>query len=535
MINVCYSRLMRLKNFGKRHAGAILSGFLIGVALLGNLSVPWLYALVFVAYLPLWNSWLGEESPRAIFFKGWIAQAILSLVAFNWVAYTLREFSRIPWPAAILGLGLFCTLSYLYIPVGGLLWRILFPPRVPRWLRITGLVLVSAIAERLYPVIFDWHLGYSWLPLGGWAIQAADLFGFAGLGTITLVLNGFLLACWLGRREGWRQWLLPFASAVGIYALLCGYGYFRVLSLPTPDRIARALLVQANIGNKQKHEAEHGESFRDAIVARYLALSRQGIAELRGKADFIVWPETAFPDFILPYRYAGAHFDHLQEFLREVDVPLLTGAYSFSKEGKAANSFFALNPKDPWRSDYYEKSRLLAFGEYLPGAAWFPSLLSFVPGARDFGKGSGPKLLAVNEISVGPQICYEGLFDEASRQSAELGAQILINLTNDSWYGNWQQPWQHLYMSLGRAIETRRPYLRATNTGISSVMLANGREMERSPVGREWVHDFDIPYRAKPSPTFFMATGYWCVPAILWVALAFAVVVAQVKFRRLAV
>ena len=89
------------------------------------------------------------------------------------------------------------------------------------------------------------------------------------------------------------------------------------------------------------------------------------------------------------------------------------------------------------------------------------------------------------------------------------GAQVLLNVTNDSWYGSWQEPWQHLYMSLARAVETRRPLIRGTNTGLSTVIQANGNIMKISPLNKEWTHLYSIPYREKPQDTLFMSWGFY--------------------------
>jgi apolipoprotein N-acyltransferase len=101
---------------------------------------------------------------------------------------------------------------------------------------------------------------------------------------------------------------------------------------------------------------------------------------------------------------------------------------------------------------------------------------------------------------------------------AELGAQFIVNATNDSWYGSWQEPHQHLYMTLARGVEFRRPVLRATNTGISTVSLASGDVLERSPIHQDWAGVYRVPYRKNPPATVYQ-TGFYVVPVLLWVSL----------------
>ena len=112
----------------------------------------------------------------------------------------------------------------------------------------------------------------------------------------------------------------------------------------------------------------------------------------------------------------------------------------------------------------------------------------------DFKRGPGPSIKNYNGIKIGPQICYEALYPSFSKGLSDLGAEIIVNVTNDSWFGWWQEPYQHLYMTLARGIEFRRPVIRSTNTGISTVMLANGKILEKSPIGEEWQQNYRIPY-----------------------------------------
>jgi apolipoprotein N-acyltransferase len=188
-----------------------------------------------------------------------------------------------------------------------------------------------------------------------------------------------------------------------------------------------------------------------------------------------------------------------------------------------------LDKNGEWLVPPYHKTLLLAFGEYLPGGDLFPGLRALVPEIGDFGRGPGPTVLDAGGIKLGAQICYEGLFDWFTRRLANQGAQVIVNLTNDSWYGAWQQPTQHLTMTLARAVEVRRPLVRSTNTGISAAILASGEILEQSPTNADWHHVYEIPYAAAPPATAFMTWGFWAVPVLLVLAL---VLLAAVPARR---
>jgi apolipoprotein N-acyltransferase len=117
--------------------------------------------------------------------------------------------------------------------------------------------------------------------------------------------------------------------------------------------------------------------------------------------------------------------------------------------------------------------------------------------------------LAHKKITLGPQICYESLNPRFSRGLAEKGAQILFNVTNDSWFGWWAEPFQHQIMTLARAVEVRRPLVRSTNTGISSVILANGQMLENSPINSVWAHTYEVKYLEKPPLSFYTKWGHF--------------------------
>ena len=201
----------------------------------------------------------------------------------------------------------------------------------------------------------------------------------------------------------------------------------------------------------------------------------------------------------------------------------MTGAYGFDQaSGRLTNSLFLLDHQGKLVTPHYSKTILLAFGEYLPGEDWFPLIRDWLPPIGEFKRGEGPRhLIEWNGFRMGVQICYESLFPDFSRQWANLGAEFFVNVTNDSWYGNWSEPRQHLTMTLGRAVEFRRPVLRATNTGISTVGLSSGVKLDESPLHETWSKVFEVPYRKNPSPTFYQSHPM-LVDQLIWGVLVLA-------------
>ena len=262
-----------------------------------------------------------------------------------------------------------------------------------------------------------------------------------------------------------------------------------------------------------------------------MALTDQGVNQNKNsKIDFVMWPETAFPLLL------GKEFRHqeypvlLSQFLRDRQIALITGAFGVDEKSRLlTNSLFFIDNNGEVVEPHYSKTILLAFGEYIPLAETFPVIRKLVPQIGQYARGPGPTMLFEwNGFRMGPQICYESLFPKFSRDLANLGMQFIVNSTNDSWYGTWQEPYQHMYMTLARGVEFRRPVLRVTNTGISTVSLASGEILDRSPMGQAWTGLYEVPYLKNPPATFYQR-WFFLVPCLLWGGLLLLFIVGVIK------
>jgi apolipoprotein N-acyltransferase len=289
-------------------------------------------------------------------------------------------------------------------------------------------------------------------------------------------------------------------------------------NLQKPDASLKFLVVQADIDNQEKLASETGSAFRDVVIDKWIQGSQRGLES--GPADYIVWPETAFPEVIDSSTLRGVYPMKLKAAILAGQTPLITGGYGVdSKSQRYTNSFFVIDKDGNWIDNPYHKTVLLAFGEYFPLGDQFPFLKRMFPEVGDYGRGPGPTVLnGGNGVRLGAQICYEGLFDWFTRGLAIKGAQLIVNLTNDAWYGSWEQPYQHAYMTFARAVEVRRPLIRSTNSGISGVALASGEILPLSPIYQVWEHTYDVPYARQPQDTIFMGWGFWLFPGILLLA-----------------
>lgn len=476
-------------------------------------------------YVPLFFVWMKENSSRSVFWTGWVSQFVLTLIGFNWVSYTVHEFGHIPVPLAFGVLMIFCALAHLHIPLAGLAWFFVCRKlRLKDWAKAMLLPVFMSVAERIYPIIFDWHHGYTWLWGGLPAYHLADIVGFSGLSTVNYIFNAFLTLGLIRYRASQGRWQPWAFTALGILVLLNVFGWWHGKQVPAPDKKVSMMLVQANIGNQEKLAAESGGGYRDVVVDKFFKKTQEGLTAF-GKPDYVVWPETAFPEVIPEPTLSGGFAAKLRQIVTGWQTRLITGGYSIKAGTELfTNSFFVLSPQGVWADQPYHKSELLAFGEYIPFGDYFPVFYEWLPYTGHFGRGPGPSVLSSDGLRIGAQICYEGLFDWFTRGLANKGAQIVVNVTNDSWYGKWQEPFQHGYMTLARAIEVRRPLVRSTNTGISTVILASGEILPLSPLHEEWFHLYEIPYLSEPPTTIFMTWGYWLFPALFVFAFALAVV-----------
>ncbi len=522
----------------------ILTGLLIGTSYIP--FPPW--AILF-GIAPLAVAWyrlaitssaaLSARELRSLllkgFFLGWLAQFILNAIGFHWIAITAIEFGHFPIWAGGLTLMAFCSLAHLYSGLSGALALYVFKKLQQRGITLAPAAFVTVVfsffslIEALWPSIFPWHLGYTWLWAGFPGVQISDVIGFEGLNLVSLTCNALFAIGWIKWAKSGKTFLLRARPSVGWIAAsmalfvgtnLTGIGREQPWREGTEE--LKLLIVQGNIGNYEKLIVEQQKDFSTPIVSTYLRLTGQGFKD-HPDASFALWPETAFPDFLDLAFQQERNWQTLHKFVVAQKKMILTGAYSHDHTKKETyNGFFAMTPDASHISQPYRKSILIPFGEKFPFSDIIPYMKWLFPGLGSFGQGGGPSVMKLDGFHLGPQICLESLYPTFSASMARQGAEIFSNVTNDSWFGKTFEPHQHMIMTLARAIENRRPLLRATNTGITTVALADGTILEKSPIGKEWVGAYTVPFKKNPPVVFYSKiAGYtpWFAILILVIAL----------------
>lgn len=442
---------------------ALLSGSVLALAFPGTGDQGW---LVFVALAPLLLAIEGAAWRHAGVL-GFVAGLVFWLVTIPWIAPTMVRYGGIPWPlAGLILLGLagylalysaaFCAMLSLsqlrsggtYVLVAASLWVAL---EFLRTYLFTG---------------FPWNLlGYSQhrnLPL----IQVAAVTGVYGLSFVVVVVNAGL-ACALLGWGNWRRLMMPLGTAAAILLGVVAYGWLLPPRQATSSPIAVAL-VQGNIDQGVKWDP----AWQDKTFGVYRGLSLQAARERPG---IIVWPETAVPLFLRE----DSRRTEVEAVARETGAYLLLGAPD-RHEGQPRNSAFLLGP-DGQMLGQYAKRHLVPFGEYVP----LRRLLFFVNvlagGAiGEFAPGSEATVFSTPIGRFGVVICYEAIFPGEVREFFLAGADFLVNITNDAWFGRSAAPAQHLAMAAFRAVENRAYLIRAANTGISAIVAPDGRIAEAS-------------------------------------------------------
>lgn len=322
---------------------------------------------------------------------------------------------------------------------------------------------------------FPWaSLGYSQislLPL----VQSADLAGVYGISFLILLCNAALAQLILARRNHQSLPWIGLGVTLLLLAANAGYGLLRLQQdLDSREQTAKVALVQGNIDQAVKWDP----GYQQATVERYAELSRQVVAE--GDVDLIIWPESATPFY---FQEEGPLATKVAAVASETGTELLFGSPAYevvNRRPRYLNSAFMLSPQGEvlGRSD---KIHLVPFGEYVPLGRYLPFINKLVVGIGDFSPGT-VKPLPLGQNLVGVLVCFEGIFPELARDYVREGSQLLINITNDAWFGRSSAPAQHLAMTRFRALENRIWVARAANTGISALIAPSGRLTLETPI-----------------------------------------------------
>jgi len=443
--------------------------FWAGVSgLLSVLSFPNVdfFPVAWVFLVPLLLCTRGKTAKDA-FLLGVFAGIVAYLGLVYWVVVAVHRYGNIPLPLAIPIL----ILLVLYL---SLYWGIFtyFCSYYTERAGCIAMLALSALWVGLEYLRSFFLTGFPWALLGysqyrnTTFVQAADIVGVYGI-SFLLVLSNILLFLWLvSWRQGRRRPITATIVTAAILALTFAYGSWKIHSPLTTGEPLKVAVVQGNI----EQDVKWDKRFQRETLAIYRTLSL-GLREAPPR--LIVWPETALPAYF-PTR---TELDQgVLMIPKELGSYLLFGSLSRKKgqeEGEVYNSAYLIAPSS-LILDRYDKLHLVPFGEYIPLSRFFP-IFSALVGIGNISSGKAAVIFHLPEGKFGVLICFEVIFPELSRKFIRKGADFMVTITNDAWFGRTSAPYQHLAHATLRCIENRTWLVRAANTGISAFIDPWGR------------------------------------------------------------
>ena len=515
---------------GKRLAGVLLgaAGSTLLVWLFSFVELPWT-VLGAVALVPWLLVLERAGSWRAALGAGLALSVGFTVAIFGWFIGSLQGYSGAPaWVCWLVLLVMapvlqpqfitFALARYLArrapgVEQGGLaLWRA----------TLTG-ALVYVGTEWLWPKLFADTLGYG-LHASVYLRQGADLVGVHGLTLGLLLANECVLA--MGKAlKGQGRALAPAGVLAALVLGGLGYGYVRHQQVSAEVGEGSGIsvgVVQANITNYERLKAEKGAFETVAhILDTHFELSDALMRD--SKPDLLVWPETVYPTtFGSPKSEEGAQFDNaITAFVVGSGVPLIFGSYDLEQE-REYNAAMFLRPSGPeGQPEFtaYRKTMLFPLTEWVPAWLDAPWVRGLLPWMGTWQRGPGPQVVPIRlrdgrPLTIAPLICYEAIFAGYVAEEVRQGADLIVTLSNDSWFSRTPAPRLHLLAAAFRSIETRRPQVRVTNSGISAFLSPTGDIVTEIADDARASRTMTVP-PARRLGTLMVAWGDWVGPTAL--------------------
>lgn len=500
-------------------------GLAVFSAVISVLAFPGfdVWPLAFVCLVPLFVAL--DWSPRLT-----NRQAVKISLAFGfvgmwggyyWVSGMLQEFSGFPMVVCIL------FASLLHIAQGGMLalmaW-LYYRLRGRGWWPVLAAPLAHAASEFVYPMLFPYYYANFLHDLPVF-LQVADL---GGPLLVTAFLSSFNVGVYVLLRALVKKTPLPrrqLAASLAFTLFTVGYGFYRIDEVQRRAAEAPAITVgmpQVSMGIFEKRKNRR-EGWR-----RHIAMSRE--IEQTADPDLLIWPESAYT-FFLPEDITNVK-DLVMTFGEEgmsLSTPLVFGGLSrrsFPDRERRYNTAFIVDA-DGEIEGTYDKTYLLAFGEYLPFGEDFPVFYEWSPHSLRFTPGDHVRPLPFGDYRITMLVCYEDIIPGFVRRAVNQGnPHLLMNITNDAWFGDTTEPWEHLALAKLRAVEHHRYFVRSTNSGVSAIIGPTGEIIGNTGVFT--TENLTGEVRMMTSPTLYQYVGDW--PG--WLALVACVYLGFLRHPR---
>lgn len=454
-------------SFFYRIAASVLSGILL------FLAFP-RYDLGFLAFVGLVPLFLGMKGkgPKVNFFLSWTCGLVFFAGAFNWI-YQVPGYNSIHHALIIPYLGLYLALFGLAFGLVSRRWGI----AAALWAAPFLWVSVEYIRSNLGFLSLPWallgHSQYRYPPI----IQFASFTGAYGISFLLVLINaalaGILLKCFGGLRACGKLTGLVVAAFVMVGVVL-SHGYLILERAPFTKTI-RISVVQANVDQEMK---DNPKKFAQPIMQKHVEMTHQ---VAKDNPKLIVWPEGATPGFVLKNM---SLLNEITSLVRDKKTYFVIGSSEFPKFIREAsygpeefgNAALFFSPEGKVLGQYL-KIRLVPFGEYIPFEKSFPWPRFIVPDEKKSFEIPGREftLFQLEDESICVLICWEIVFPDLCREFVKRGANLMLNISNEGWFGRSAAPYQLAAISVFRAVENRISMARAANTGVSCFIDPFGR------------------------------------------------------------
>ena len=456
--------------------------------ILGDTGYPWLAP---VALTPLLIALAREPRPLWRFLLGEIAGIVYWFAICYWIQFVLEVHGGMGRWGGWGTFALFCVAKAIHLAVFSLFAGVLIDAPF-------GIPAIAALwtgIERTHP-----HFGFAWLTLGNAGIdmplllRVAPWVGVYGLSFLFALIAAVVAAIILKHNRRLLYWLAAVPASLLLFP-----------DLPTAQTGDQtALLLQPKAPEDEDYTAETATLFKQRLINQTIEADRGSPVQL------ILWPEVPGPI----YYYADPAFrDQATNLARLSHAYFLFGTVAETKTGAPLNSAIMLKPDGEF-VDRYDKINLVPFGEFIPPLFGWVNRITHEAG--DFVPGDRIVVFPMGQHAAGAFICYEAVFPHQVREFAKQGAQVLVNLSNDGYFGHSAAREQHLQIVRMRAVENRRWILRATNDGISAVIDSAGRVQQRLPLYQATTAR--AAYRYEEEKTFYTDYGDWFAWACLLAA-----------------
>lgn len=455
---------------------ASLSGILWAFVCINFSAWP----LAFVAMVPALFVIERASSKRRAMLFAWCVGLIGNACGFYWMIWTIERFAGLSRLTSLFLFFLICVFQALRLALFGWAVRVIREHTGLPLALVAPLVMVTV--EMCVPLIFPYYIAMS-LARQPLLIQFADVTGVVGVSALLMMVNG---AIYDVMSNSHKRLAIVAASGSILIAVLC-YGFIRLHQFAQKRALAPKIKVGIVQPNTVFADAGGGSQIQERKIAD---LQARAVELETGGADLILWPESSYPIWVSRQAAGDRSESDPLRIKSGFSVPLVFNATTYEPplgSSHPYNSALMLD-RDGKFTARYDKQNLFMFGEYTPGAEMFPWIEKFSPlSIQEFAAGRDIKTLPFHtgdgrEWRLGPMICLEDIVPGFGRQLGALHPHLLVNLTNDSWFGDTSEPWQHLALSVFRSVELRTEMVRAVNTGVSTYVDATGRVYTESYV-----------------------------------------------------